>query len=200
MLAGAALVPAALAGFRRQHPQVRLSMLDIEPPEGYGLITSGDLDLLITHRYPGVPLPAARGLRRLRLMHDPLRVVLPLDHPAAGAPRLALTALTADEWVCGGPDAPNRTALEHAARRAGSKPRVAYETRDYAVTLALVSAGIGVALVPDSVLRFARTGRYAVRDLDPPMARQIFVVHRPRPRPPISDMVAHLEDASAAPA
>ncbi len=51
------LLPDALAAFRRDHPRARLSLLDLEPPAGYGLVTSGDLDLLITHRYPGMPLP-----------------------------------------------------------------------------------------------------------------------------------------------
>ncbi|WP_158847858.1 LysR family transcriptional regulator [Saccharothrix deserti] len=195
--AGQALVPAALATFRRAHPQVRLSLLDIEPPDGYGLVTSGNLDLLITHRYPDVPPASAAGVHRARLMTDPLRLVLPAGHRHAAAGRLPLAALTADEWISGAPGVPNRITLDGAARRAGVELHVAYETRDYAVTLALVGAGLGVALVPDTTLRSAEHGAYLVRDLDQPMAREICLVHRPRPRTPISDMVTYLHDAAS---
>jgi DNA-binding transcriptional LysR family regulator len=191
--AGKALVPAALATFRRAHPQVRLSLLDIEPPDGYGLVTSGSLDLLITHRYPDVPLPSAAGLHRAHLMTDPLRLVLPAGHRDASAGRLPLATLTAAEWISGAPGVPNRIALDGAARQAGVELHVAYETRDYAVTLALVGAGVGVALVPDTTLRLADRGTYVVRDLDQPMAREVFLVHRPRPRAPVSDMVTYLQ-------
>jgi DNA-binding transcriptional LysR family regulator len=39
--AGQSLVPEALAGFRRNHPSVALRLLDLEPPDGYGLVSSG---------------------------------------------------------------------------------------------------------------------------------------------------------------
>ena len=83
--AAQSLVPRALARFRRRHPDVALILLDLEPPDGYGLVSSGDLDLLITHRYPGVPLPDLRGLSRQLLMHDPLRLVLPAGHARRAA-------------------------------------------------------------------------------------------------------------------
>ena len=196
--AGQALVPPALATFRRAHPQVRLSLLDLEPPDGYGLVTAGALDLLITHRYPDVPLPPAAGLHRVRLMTDPLRLVLPTGHRHAAEPRLPLTVLAEDEWIAGAPGVPNRIALDGAARRAGIEVHVAFETRDYAVTLALIGAGLGVALVPDATLRSARHDPVVIRDLDRPMAREILLVHRPRPRAPISDMVTYLHAAATA--
>jgi DNA-binding transcriptional LysR family regulator len=196
--AAKALLPATLATFRRDHPHVRLTLLDIEPPGGYGPVTSGDLDLLITHRYPDVPLPPAGGLRRERLMTDRLRLVLPARHPLAGRRRLALKALADDEWISGRIGVPNRAALDAASRRAGADVRVAYETQDYTVTLALVGAGIGVALVPHTTLPGDPDG-YVVRDLDRPIAREIFLVHRPRPRPPLSGMISLIRDAAAAP-
>lgn len=196
--AGQALVPRALATFRRAHPHVRLSLLDLEPPDGYGLITSGSLDLLITHRYPDVPLTAAPGLHRQRLMTEPLRLALPAGHHHADEPLVPLAALTADEWISGAPGVPNRVALDGAARRAGIELHVVYETRDYAVTLALVGVGLGIALVPDATLRSAERGQYVIRDLDQPMAREILLVHRPRPPASISDMVTYLHDAATA--
>src|SRR5690606_3848747 len=71
------LLPRALAALKRERPGIRISLVDIEPPDGYGLVAARELDLLLTHRYPGVSLPPARGLRRRLLLRDPLRLVLP---------------------------------------------------------------------------------------------------------------------------
>jgi molybdate transport repressor ModE-like protein len=187
--AGQSLVPGALAKFRRHHPDVALSLLDLEPPDGYGLVISGDLDLLITHRYPGMPLPDPRGLHRQLLLHDPLRIVLPADHPKAASARLSVADLTDQEWISGGVGEPNRVSLELAARSAGSLPHIAYETRDYQVTLALIEAGLGISLVPASVLGHASRAGIAFRPVEGiSLARAIYLVHRRRPAALVTDI------------
>ncbi|MEY9211373.1 LysR family transcriptional regulator [Thermobifida halotolerans] len=197
--AGRTLLPGALADFRRAHPHVRLALSDVEPPDGYGLVTSGDLDLLITHRYPGVALPPASGLRREPLLTDPLLLVLPDGHPAVKRPRVALADLAEEEWICGAPGIHNRIALETAAAEAGTSVNVAYETRDYEVALALIRAGVGIGLVPSTILRSHAEGGWRARRLrGTGLARRIFLVHRPRPRDPVPAMVATLRAAARA--
>lgn len=196
--AGVSIVPDVLATFRRRHPAVRLSLQDLEPPGGYGLVTSRELDLLITHRYLGVALPDARGLKRQRLLVDPLLLVLTAGHRLADRPEIELAELSEEDWICGAPGVANRITLEYLAAGAGFTPHVAYETQDYQVTLALLAAGLGIALVPRSVLRHAdvpdsRTHR--LRGLRP--AREVYVVHRARPLPLVADVVTLLRTATA---
>src|SRR5699024_3230060 len=76
-----ALLPRTRALYRHGYRHVRPSASSIEPPGGYDLVTSGELDLLVTHRYPGVPLPRDTGLHRERILVDPLLVVAPQGHP-----------------------------------------------------------------------------------------------------------------------
>ncbi len=191
--AGSTLVPAALADFRRDHPAVALRLLDLEPPDGYGLVSSRDLDLLITHRYPGAPLPDPRGLTRKLLRSERFRLILPAGHPKARARRLTLRALSGEDWISGSPGAPNRGCLEQLADAAGVALRVAYETRDYQVVLALVEAGLGIAFVPEGVLARLGPARIEVRDAaDARPVREIFLVHHRRPGPLVTEMVALL--------
>ncbi|WP_233512351.1 LysR substrate-binding domain-containing protein [Micromonospora deserti] len=195
--AGAALVPAALAELRGRHRTVQLSLRDLEPPDGYGLVTSGDLDLLITHRYPGIAAVPAQGLARQPLLTDPLRLVLPATHPlAATAPaKLNLADLDTEHWISGGAGVPNRVCLDTLAARAGFTPRISYETADYALTLALVRAGLGIALVPAMVLHEHPGIR--VRELDSGRpARHISIVHRKRPTPLVTELVNLLWQAA----
>ncbi len=185
-------MPEALSALRRRHPTAQLSLVDVEPPEGYGLVTSRDLDLLITHRYPGGTLPSATGLHRKRLLTDPLRLVLPAGHPRATG-HIGLADLADQDWISGGLGIPNRICLDHLAGAAGVRPHVAYETRDYEVTLALIAAGLGISLVPITVLSQIDTSRLAVRELRGIRpAREIYVVHRKRPPALVAELVALL--------
>ncbi|MFC0433070.1 LysR family transcriptional regulator [Kutzneria buriramensis] len=195
--AGKFLVPEALAALRERHPRAQLSLVDIEPPGGYGLVTSRDLDVLITHRYPGGTLPSDNGLHRKRLLADPLRLVLPAGHRLAHG-KFTWRDLGGEDWISGAHGVPNRVCLEHLATQAGIRPHVAYETRDYEVTLALVTAGLGISLVPVTVLGDVDCDRLAVRVLPGiKPAREIFVVHRKRPPRLVAELVGLLTPGRA---
>ncbi len=195
--AGKVLLPQTLAVFGHEHPHVRLSLSDIEPPGGHDLVASGDLDLLITHRYPGVPLPRAGGLQRERLLVDPLMVVAPVGHPVTDT-EMSLSELAEEEWICGAPGIHNRVSLDIAAAAAGVHLTVAYETRDYEVALALIEAGVGIALIPRSILGAARGGGRVSRPLrGVALAREIYTVHRRRPPEPVPAMLATLRRIAA---
>ncbi|CAG6396598.1 LysR substrate-binding domain-containing protein [Streptomyces cocklensis] len=197
--AGQVLVPAALASLQRRYPRAELSLVDLEPPDGYGLVASGDLDALITHRYPGVPPTPHPGLDKQPLLSDSLVLALPADHRlAAGAPSggVGLDRLGGDTWISGGPGTPNRVCLETIAGRAGVSPRVAYESADYHAILALVGAGLGITLVPQSVLAGAAHSRVAVRRLRGlAPAREISILHRRRPTALVRELTAFLHSA-----
>lgn len=194
--AGQVLVPPALRAFRAAHPHTRLRLVDLEPPAGYDLVVSGDLDLLITHRYPGVQLPPARGLVRRPLLSDRLRLVLPADHPLATARQLRFDDFAGEDWISGDSQAPSRICLDSLVAETGVAPRVAYETRDYAAILALVRAGLGVAFVPESLLGAAARDRIVVRDLTGRRpVRELLTVHRERPPAQVTTMVTLLREA-----
>ncbi|MFI6515690.1 LysR substrate-binding domain-containing protein [Spirillospora sp. NPDC050679] len=196
------LVPTALAALQRRHPRAELSLVDIEPPDGYGLVTSGDLDVLITHRYPGMASTPHPGLDRRPLLDDPLRLTLPADHRLArDAPGgdIGLDRLGNETWISGAPGIPNRICLETLARRAGIEPHVTYESADYHVILALVGAGLGAALVPGSMIAGADRSRISIhglRGLAP--AREVCIVHRRRPTELVRELTAFLHTAAEA--
>lgn len=196
------LVPTALAALQRRYPRAELSLVDIEPPEGYGLVASGDLDVLITHRYPGVASTPHPGLDRQPLLDDPLRLVLPAGHRLAeGAARrdISLGRLENETWISGAPGIPNRTCLETLARQAGVELHVAYASADYYVILALVGAGLGVAVVPESMLAGADRSRVSVHNLHGlTPAREISIVHRRRPTALVRELTAFLRTAADA--
>jgi DNA-binding transcriptional LysR family regulator len=195
--AGTALLPATLRELRRTHPQVDVAVTDLEPPDGYGLVTSRDLDILITHRYPGVPSVPIRALVRRELFIDPLRLALPADHPLVHRATVDLAELAPWPWISGAPGVPNRTCLEVLAAAAGFTPVVRHETADYALTTSLVAAGLGMSFIPDSSLATLSVAGIAIVPLTgPPPGRQVCIVHRRRPDPRVAVLVRLLETTS----
>ncbi|MCP2092171.1 DNA-binding transcriptional regulator, LysR family [Actinosynnema pretiosum] len=187
--AGTTLLPSVLAAFRRDHPEVGLRLLDLEPPDGYDLVVTREVDLLVTHRYPGSALPSARGLARVLLRRERFRLVLPLGHRLVGG-RPSLGELAGEEWISGSPGMHNRICLDHLADERGLALRVAYETRDYQAVLALVEVGLGVAFVPEDVVGRARVAVLDCADANPD--REVHLVHPVRPSPLVADLVGRL--------
>jgi DNA-binding transcriptional LysR family regulator len=140
-----------------------------------------------------MPLPEPHGLARQLLMHDPLHLVLPASHPLAGRRQPASAGLARQEWISGATGMPNRVCLELAARTAGFQPHIAYETRDYQVTLALIEAGLGISLVPASVLGHAGHRGLKIRQFPGTApARDIYLLHRKRPTALVTDIITEL--------
>ncbi|MCH6167792.1 LysR family transcriptional regulator [Pseudonocardia alaniniphila] len=188
------VLPQALAVLRKRRPGVKFSLVDVEPPDGYGLVVARELDLLITHHYPGAVLPAATGLRRQLLFRDALRLVLPRGHRFAGSAEVAIAELQDEDWISGAPGVPHRTFLESLG-----SVHVAYETVDYEVTLALIAAGLGISLVPASML--GRHDAVIVRDLsESAPTREIYIVHGCRPSPLVAELIAQLRATRTQPA
>ena len=96
-----ALIPRAVAEFRRAHPAVVVTHT-----EGLtrGLVVDvreGDLDLAVIGT--AQPEPAFEGVRLRKLMDDPLSVALPLGHRLADRDLLSLADLNGENWIAGQP-------------------------------------------------------------------------------------------------
>ncbi|KOV67596.1 LysR family transcriptional regulator [Streptomyces sp. MMG1121] len=151
------LVPPALTALRHRHPDADVSVVDLVSARALGEITANRLDLAVVAFFGPTPELPPR-VRAHRLLHDPMVVVLPDDHPlAVDSPpgsALRLERLRDESWVAILAGHTAREQLDRAAGDAGFRPRVRFETESYDVAQALVGAGSGVALVS----RLALTG------------------------------------------
>ena len=91
-------------------------------------------------------------------------------------------------------------ALVRACRRAGFEPHVRSNCRDYSVIIALVEAGLGVAMLPGLALR-DRPIRATVALVDPPLERRVRIAVKPERRvhPAVAAMLAALKRAAPVP-
>lgn len=161
--AGAALVPPAVAAFRRAFPDVELVLGVAEPDEALPALRGGDVDVaVVVEPHPPEALPED-DLTRVHLLDDAYSVLLPPGHPLAHGDDVDLADLATEPWV-GTASAPGhcQQAALDACRAAGFTPTYAVEADEYPTTTGFVAAGLGVALVPGLARGFA-TGRVVAK-------------------------------------
>jgi DNA-binding transcriptional LysR family regulator len=141
-----ALVVPAVRALRAGHPGVRVQVREAEAGEAYELLGGGEVDLALSL---AAQAPSAVDARftRVTLLADPLDVALPLDHPLAAAESLRLAELAAEPWIFGG-SGPWSDITRGACEAAGFTPHPGHAATGWTAILAMVEAGMGVALVP----------------------------------------------------
>jgi DNA-binding transcriptional LysR family regulator len=106
--------------------------------------------------------------RAADLVWDPVELALPVAHPGSSRSRLGLKDLADEPFVLPRREvAPElHDAVLRACRGAGFVPRVRAEVDDLPLLLALVAAGVGIALVPAHA-RSAKQAGILIRELEP---------------------------------
>ncbi len=182
----ATLVPRALAIVKRNHPDLRVTFTEGEPPESLAALRAGDCDIAIVFVYssdssdPSTTGELGEDLSMLvsrGLLVDEVRLVVPRSHPLADKPAATMSDFSADDWIAGCTRC--RGHLLNLAAREGFIPNVAFETEDYVAQLGLVGAGLGIALVPDIILGAAKHDDVVALPLASPSRRQILAVTTP---------------------
>ena len=179
--ASATLVPRALALVKARYPDVSITFTEAEPPESLAALRAGDCDLAVAFAHEGTDL--GRGEEDLdhfvttSLLEDEVRLAVPEGHAMAAGDRADLRTLADEPWIAGCPRC--RGHLIQVCHDAGFTPDVAYETEDYVAVMGLVAEGLGVALIPDLILRTVHHPDVVALPMTPASRRTIMAVTTP---------------------
>ena len=144
----AEIVAPAAAALRATHPRLGLAIAEQEAPGCFVAVSRGDADLALSMASRLAPPVDDPRYERLALRVDPLDAVLPAAHPRAGDDAVDLAALASEPFV-GPPDGTScHDVTVNGCAAAGFTPGFAHRSLDYYAMMALVAAGLGVALVP----------------------------------------------------
>lgn len=174
----ATLVPRALALVKKRFPDISVTFTEAEPPESLAALRAGECDLAVAFAYEGTDV--GRGEEDLdifvtqKLLDDEVRLALPRSHPLADSDVVELSALSSENWIAGCPRC--RGHLLQLCANEGFSPKVGFETEDYVAVLGLVAEGLGVALIPDLILRTAHHHDVVTLPMKPASRRQVQVV------------------------
>lgn len=154
---GFALLPQWLRAWQVEQPRVALELIEATGDMQLEALARGDVDAGFMLHSPGF---APAGLHHLQVAREPLVLALPEAHPLAASTRLSLAALLQEPLVV----FPRRIvpslhdAILGMYHAAGREPRIAQEAIQMQTIVNLVSAGLGLAWVPESVRQFQRSG------------------------------------------
>jgi DNA-binding transcriptional LysR family regulator len=171
------LVVPAVAALRETSPGLELVIRDVEAPEVFDAIARGDLDVGISMEHSGAPGRDDERFARFALIRDVLDVALPADHPLAGDDA-ALSDLAQDPWIAPPVGWSCEDVIRVSCSAAGFTPKVAHRSHDWTAIMAMVSAGLGVAVVPRLAQDAPPPGVVIRRLRGEPAARHLFLVCR----------------------
>jgi len=150
-------LPDWVREFHQVCPEVALELVEATGDVQFEALARGEIDAGLVLHSPGAAPP---GLVRLTVSEEPMVLALPAAHALARDGSLDIAKVLAEPLVI----FPRRIvpsvhdavfALYHAA---GRVPQVAQEAIQMQTIVNLVSGGIGVAWVPESVTQFRRAG------------------------------------------
>lgn len=182
------VMPLAVRTYRERYPGVEVLLREMNTLEQVEALLGEHLDVGILWMPVSGP-----GLRTAVVRREPFIVALPEGHPLAAREQIAPAALAGEpfillprHWQSGFYDAV--IAYCHAQ---GFSPRVVQEATEIHTIVGLVTAGLGVSLVPASV-RDLRGNGVAFRPLegDPPLAEMAVVWRRDDPSPVVRGFLA----------
>ncbi len=147
------VLPELLPAFHRAHPRIKLQLREATSDVQFGALRDGELDIGFV-----LPQPVESTLRYEAVYREPLIAALPATRrwPAV----LSLAALADEPFVL----FPRKvgSALYDLVlgycQRAGFTPRIEQEAIQMQTIVSLVAAGMGVALVPASLMHLKRSG------------------------------------------
>jgi DNA-binding transcriptional LysR family regulator len=197
--AARALLVPTLPGLRDRYPNLRVSMVDLEPEESLPALKAAELDVVVTYEWGLLPHLIDAGIEREELFTEPVYLALPTSHALAGSGPVKLAQLADEEWIVGRDSTSMLDLVVAATRRQGYEPRTDFHSMDFQVILAAVGAGLGVALVPPLALIGSYPDVEITRISDLELDRTIWATIRrgSRDNPGISAVLAALRERAA---
>ncbi|WP_320778050.1 LysR family transcriptional regulator [Streptomyces sp. CRN 30] len=189
------LMPGALADLAVRHPALDTRLTEVDPHLSVDLVAKGAVDLAVAHDWDIAPLPAPPGVEQAVIGDDLCDLLVPAGHPFAGRPAVRREELGGERWVCQPPGRVCHDWLVRTLRAAGCEPDIAHQAEENPTLVALVAAGLGVALIP-------RLGRGPLPEgvvevpLDPMPVRRLYALWRTGAarRPAIGETVRTLRE------
>ena len=171
------LMPRALAELTRLHPELDARLSEVDPHLSVDLVARGVIDLAVAHDWDIAPLPVPPGVEQVVIGDDLCDILVHRDHPLAARSAVRREELAAERWISQPPGTVCHDWLVRTLRATGFEPLIVHQAEENHTQLALLAAGLGVAMIPRLGRGPLPDGVVAVR-LDPVPVRRLYAVCR----------------------
>lgn len=146
-------MPALIRQLRQLNTQVEIGLVEMTTLQQFEALKSGRIDIGV-----GRILLNDEEIERLVLTDEPLVVALPITHRLANKASVRLADIMEEPLILY-PAKPRPSYADHVlnlCRQKGYSPQVIQEVNELQTAIGLVTATIGIAIVPESVRRLHR--------------------------------------------
>ncbi|MBG4783991.1 LysR family transcriptional regulator [Pseudomonas aeruginosa] len=178
-------IPSSIHAFRKAYPDVHLDLQEMSSRQVLKALLEESLQVGVIR-----PLALPDAVHWVELFREPLVAVLRADHPLAAGSEdgLAIAALAEEPFVFF-PRSYGTGLYDQVialTRQAGFSPRIAQEASEAMTIIGLVSAGLGVSILPASFRR-TRVDGVVYRPLsDPEATTAVWLVRRQNEGSPLA--------------
>lgn len=172
------ILPTAISAFKKDHPDVNFNLNQGSYHDLVESVTRGDINLAVLG-----PIPQDKQKLTTKILFtERMMALLPANHELAERRSLTLSQLQSDAFVLFPKGYVLREIAVNACAQQGFQPTVSFEGEDIDSIKGLVSAGLGVSLVPEITL-FDNIPRATVKIpiINPEVTRTVGVI-KPKKR------------------
>lgn len=149
-LAGSFL-PIVIRAFKKRYPAIGLSLRSARFDELVADLESGVTGLCLLWDYPWNPFHDD-AIRVTEVFRESTVVLVARGHRLAGRGQVSMEDLRNESWIVRAEAHPVVEVLQRSAHDAGFEPAIAFQANDYQEAQAMVSVGMGVAMVPKTAV------------------------------------------------
>ncbi|MCV0423878.1 MAG: LysR family transcriptional regulator [Roseibium sp.] len=170
----ASLLPSALREFRNQGFNARIRLLDFAANEVAEAVSQGDADFGVCSIGSLDP-----NTRFETLFNDPIGLAIPSTHILASQDRVDWANLEGHPLILPARGTGNRLLIDETMAKSRLTAQWSYEVGRSTTAMELVSEGVGIALLPRSVIKSTQGTSLTFKDLlNPEVARPIGLLSR----------------------
>jgi DNA-binding transcriptional LysR family regulator len=143
------ILPGIVVAFRKRYPNVSLDLMNLRTVSQVKGLIGDSIDIGFLR------LPLSHDQLKITVVHrEPFVLILPKGHALARKQQVSISALQDEPFVAYGRRwAPGFfDAIVQMCTREGFSPHITQETGEMYTAIALVAAGVGVAILPRSVV------------------------------------------------
>lgn len=166
-------LPTVISAFRSEYPHVKFNLNQGAYRSLIDGVIKGEIDMALLG-------PVPKNVNKIKgqiLFHEKIVAVLPINHPLAKEKELKLGQLQHDSFILFPEGYILRKLIVDSCNQLGFQPKVSFEGIDIDAIKGLVSAGLGVTLIPEITL-IDNLPRATVKIpvIEPPVTRSVGVI------------------------
>jgi len=179
-------LPSVFDEYHRRYPRIRIRLLDEASSDVLLAVTRGEADFGVT--YIGTQ---EADIDFLPLMEEAFVLACPVGHPLARRKTVTWADLGEHNYIALAQGSGNRFLIDQALARSPVRPRWVCEVGHVPALVSLVTAGLGIGVVPRMALPpKGREGLVAVSLVAPKVSRTLGLIsRRGKPLPPAAQLL-----------